>query len=146
MEHMPEVYEEPEDNELSRELEAIAIAHSRRDVPNKMPNSSSMPLGSSGDDPLEEIRELASSCDMHASALGHALRALHVKITECRQHNDGRGPSGLMITSVLERCAAKHFVGTILRTSRGPLSQQRSFREQVELWSTSLSPMLRKSM
>jgi len=82
-------------------------------------------------DPLEDIREFAAACDTHAAALGHAVRELHMKIAEARMKNNGRGPSGLMITSVLERC---------LRSTRGPLAKQRTFEGQIAAWEPLLRP------
>jgi hypothetical protein len=90
--------------------------------------------------PLDEIRELAVACDEHAAALGAAVKQLHHKITEFRQRNDGRGPSGLRITSMLERRAAQYFAGAVLRTARGPLAMQRTFRQQVDTWLVMFRP------
>jgi|SRR6516165_6642010 len=91
-------------------------------------------------DPLEDIREFAAACDTHAAALGHAVRELHMKIAEARMKNNGRGPSGLMITSVLERCWASYSAGTCLRSTRGPLAKQRTFEGQIAAWEPLLRP------
>ena len=91
-------------------------------------------------DPLKDIRELAAACDEHAAALSCAVKELHSRITQARRDNDGKGPSGLMITSVLERCWASYAAGTCLRSTRGPLARQRSFKDQIAQWEKLLRP------
>jgi hypothetical protein len=94
---------------------------------------------------LDDLRRLAADCDTHAAGLGSAIKQLHSKITEIRQRKNGRGPSGLMVTSMLERCSSSYFIGSPLRTMRGPLAAQRSFSQTVEAWMPSLSPATQAS-
>jgi hypothetical protein len=91
------------------------------------------------DPEIMELRKLAADCDVHAHALASAVRELHQRITEARMKN-GRGPSGLMITSILERCWASYSAGTCLRSTRGPLAQQRTFKDQIMQWEKLLGP------
>jgi hypothetical protein len=89
---------------------------------------------------LAALRKLAADCDTHAAALALAVKELHHRITQARMVNNGRGPSGMMVTSVLERCWAAHAVGTCLRSMRGPLAQQRTFKDQIMQWEKLLRP------
>jgi hypothetical protein len=88
-----------------------------------------------------DIRTNAAACDEHAAALAVAVRALHVDITEIRQRQN-RGPSSAIVTSALERAAAKHFTGTLLRSTRSPCPRpaQGGFASQVEIWWPLLLP------
>jgi hypothetical protein len=85
---------------------------------------------------LREIHAHAAACDEHAAALASNIRALHVKIVELRQRHGGRGPAAAVVVSALERCAAKYFAGTVLRSLRGaaPRPTQGSFKDQIALW------------
>jgi hypothetical protein len=91
---------------------------------------------------VREIQEHARLCDEHAAALAVNVKALHTKITALRMARGGRGPSSIVVPSALERAAAKHFTGTILRSIRGPVPRpgMGGFAEQVEMWMPSLSP------
>jgi hypothetical protein len=91
---------------------------------------------------VREIKEHARLCDEHAAALAVNIKALHTKITALRMKRGGRGPSSIVVPSALERAAAKHFTGTVLRSIRGPVPRpgMGGFKEQVELWMPSLTP------
>jgi hypothetical protein len=91
---------------------------------------------------VREIKEHARLCDEHAAALAVNIKALHQKITALRMKRGGRGPSSIVVPSALERAAAKHFTGTVLRSIRGPVPRPNmgGFKEQVELWLPSLMP------
>ena len=95
---------------------------------------------SAATDPLKAIEELAAACDRHAAALSRAVKELHSRITQARIANDGKGPTGLMITSVLERCWASYAAGTCLRSTRGALARQRTFKDQIAQWEKLLRP------
>jgi hypothetical protein len=88
-----------------------------------------------------DLRELAQLCDQYAEAFSDALRRLHSEIAACRQRNGGRGPSGLLVWSALERCATSRFNGTVLRSLRGSarVPGQRTFAAQIECWMPSLT-------
>jgi hypothetical protein len=84
---------------------------------------------------LNEIRAHATGCDEHAAVLAHHIRALHQKIVELRQRHGGRGPAAAVVVSALERCAARYFNGTVLRSLRGsPRPAQGGFKDQIALW------------
>ena len=91
---------------------------------------------------IGELRELARECDKHAAAFGVAVHALHTKLTEARQRNNGRGPSGLMVTSALERCTRLYLGNSVMRGLPGSprLPMQSGFRDTIEKWLPSLSP------
>jgi hypothetical protein len=91
---------------------------------------------------VHEIKEHARLCDEHAAALAVNIKALHTKITALRMKRGGRGPSSIVVPSALERAAAKHFTGTVLRSIRGPVPRpgMGGFKEQVEMWMPSLAP------
>jgi hypothetical protein len=84
----------------------------------------------------DNLRELARQCDEHADAFSGALKKLHNELVAARQRNSGRGPSGLVLWSALERCATSRFDGTVLRSLRGSprMAGQRTFAGQVEMW------------
>jgi hypothetical protein len=88
-----------------------------------------------------DLRELAQLCDKYADAFSDVLRRLHSEIALARQRNGGRGPSGLLVWSALERCATSRFDGTVLRSLRGSarVPGQRSFAQQIECWLPSLT-------
>jgi hypothetical protein len=72
--------------------------------------------------------------------LGETLRRLHAELNLARQRA-GRGPSGIMLWSALERCATRYFEGTVLRSLRGSprLARQLTFAAQIGLWAPSLN-------
>jgi hypothetical protein len=88
-----------------------------------------------------DLRELAQLCDRYAEAFSDVLRRLHSEIALARQRNGGRGPSGLVVWSALERAATACFGGTVLRSLRGSarVAGQRTFAAQIECWMPSLS-------
>jgi hypothetical protein len=88
-----------------------------------------------------DLRELAQLCDQYAEAFSDVLRRLHSEIALARQRNGGRGPSGLLTWSALERCATSRFNGTVLRSLRGSprVAGQRTFAQQIECWLPSLT-------
>jgi hypothetical protein len=92
-------------------------------------------------DAATDLRELAALCDEYAEKFSDALRRLHSEIAACRQHNGGRGPSGMLVWSALERCATSRFNGTVLRSLRGSprVAGQRTFAGQLECWIPSLT-------
>jgi hypothetical protein len=105
----------------------------------RVPNTDEEVLMAAND--LDEIRELATACDKHAAALGVAVRDLHVKLTEARMRV-GRGPSGLLVHSALERCTRLYLGNNVMRGLPGSprLPMQTGFKATVEKWLPSLSP------
>jgi hypothetical protein len=89
----------------------------------------------------DNLRGLAKLCDEHAAAFSDALKKLHAEIVAARQRNGGKGPSGLVTWSALERCATARFSGTVLRSLRGSarVAGQRTFAGQIEQWLPSLT-------
>jgi hypothetical protein len=80
---------------------------------------------------VHEIQEHARRCDEHAAALAVNIKALHTKITGLRMKRGGRGPSSIVVPSALERAAAKHFTGTVLRSIR-PSNRQEPRNQLLE--------------
>ena len=78
---------------------------------------------------------MARLCDQHAKAFGDSLRRLHEQIVAARQRN-GRGPSGILIWSALERASCQYFAGTPLRSLRSTprITGQPTFERQIEQW------------
>ena len=83
-----------------------------------------------------DLRELAAMCDEYAVAFGGVLKKLHAELIATRQRNNGRGPSGLLLWSALERCSCQYFEGTVLRSMRGRprIAGQPTFERQIEMW------------
>jgi hypothetical protein len=102
------------------------------------------PGGWEKDATTADLAELARQCDQHAKAFGDALRKLHERIVAARQRNGGRGPTGLMLWSALERCSTQYWEGTPLRSLRGRprIPGQASFERQVGMWLPTLTPLL----
>jgi hypothetical protein len=90
-------------------------------------------------DSIGRLRELARECDKHAAALGTAVQDLHAKLTEARMRT-GRGPSGLLVHSALERCTRLYLGNNVMRGLPGSprLPMQAGFRDTVEKWLPSL--------
>jgi hypothetical protein len=90
----------------------------------------------------DELRELARECDSSGAAFGAAVQSLYAKLTEARMRA-GRGPTGLMITSSIERCTRVYLGGTVMRGLAGSvrLPQQSGFKDTVEKWLPSLSAL-----
>jgi hypothetical protein len=88
-----------------------------------------------------DLLELARLCDQHGKAFGDALQKLHGGIVAARQRNGGRGPTGLMLWSALERCSTQYWEGTPLRSLRGRprIPGQASFERQVGMWLPTLT-------
>jgi hypothetical protein len=130
-----------------RDLEAALATHDtegRHDMNAKVPILSDEVLDPSSEHydemMVKEVRAHALACDEHAAALAVNIRALHQKITNLRHRHGGRGPAGAVVASALERCAAKYFAGTVLRSLRGstPRPAQGGFKDQVALWEFTL--------
>jgi hypothetical protein len=88
-----------------------------------------------------DLRELARRCDESAEAFGGVLRKLHAELVTARQRANGRGPSGLLLWSALERCSCQYFEGTVLRSMRGRprIAGQPTFERQIEMWLPALT-------
>jgi hypothetical protein len=88
---------------------------------------------------LDELRALATTCDTHARELGATLKELYAKLSELRQRNVGRGPSGMMLNLNLRQAAEQHFDGTVLRSRPFPSSRHRTFAQLIDGWAPTLS-------
>jgi hypothetical protein len=101
-----------------------------------------VPLERTDKQVVADIVRNAAACDEHAIALCSAVRQLHQDITHLRMKNGGRGPSGALVPSALERAFARHATGTVLRSLRGPVphARQAGFKEQIQMWMPSLTP------
>jgi hypothetical protein len=87
---------------------------------------------------LDRLLRIAADCDRDAVSLAQNTRALYDGVLARRAAN-GRGPSGATLFQSLQRCAAQHFVGTVLKMTRGPHPSHKSFKSQLEGWLPSLS-------
>jgi hypothetical protein len=90
-----------------------------------------------------DLAELARQCDQHAKAFGDALRKLHEGIVAARQRANGRGPTGIMTWSALERCSTAYWQGTPLRSLRSSsrIAGQPTFERQITMWLPTLRPL-----
>ena len=93
-------------------------------------------MGNADDVATTGLLELARLCDQQGRAFGTTLKKLHEGIVAARQCANGRGPSGILVWSALERASCQYFSGTPLRSLRSAprIAGQPSFERQIEMW------------
>jgi hypothetical protein len=90
-------------------------------------------------DDLSALLSLAGQCDQAAATLGTSTKLLYDKIWEIKSRS-GRGPNGVVVSSVLERVCGRYFAGSnILRTRRGPHPSATTFKAAVSSWIPALA-------
>jgi hypothetical protein len=97
-------------------------------------------------DALDSLLSLAAQCDQDAASLGANSRALYNKISDLKQRNGGRGPTGSAVAIAMEKIAARHLSGSCLHLRRAAHPAHVSFKRAVEQWLPSLTqrPVLRE--
>jgi hypothetical protein len=87
---------------------------------------------------LEELRKLAGEMDAHARALGAGVKQMHSEIVARRLANNGRGPTGEMLSLNLRQAAEGHFSGSVLNGWPRVTTRRKTFSQLIDGWAPSL--------
>jgi hypothetical protein len=88
---------------------------------------------------MESVLNIALACDVAAVELSTNTRLLYDKLSQLRSSNSGRGPSGAIILSQLERVCARYFTGTSVKIRRTAHPSASTFKRAVEGWLPALT-------